>query len=125
MNADARPSFLDRQRDAALQEIRDQQTEFQRIANIVLPTQPGAFRSSRKRVSDVIALGADHLVEVTDGDTVLWTFVIDGKATSWRHHTQEEAILHLIASRYDSNDSASVNAAFYAGRVLGLPAAEA
>ncbi|MEU7978302.1 hypothetical protein AB0B63_07190 [Micromonospora sp. NPDC049081] len=125
MTDDARPTFLDRQRDAALQQIRDQQTEFRRIADIVLPTRPGALRSSRKRVTDVITLGADHLVEVTDGDTVLWTFVIDGKPTSWRHHTQEEAILHLIASRHDSNDSASANAAFYAGRVLGIPAAEA
>lgn len=63
-------------------------------------------------------------MEITEnkGGAVQWTFVVAGKTSHWRHDRQEEAILHLIAARYDSNDSTSWNAAFFAGRVLGLPA---
>ncbi|MER7331747.1 MULTISPECIES: hypothetical protein [unclassified Micromonospora] len=121
-----RPSFLDRQRDAALAQITEQQQEFRRVAELVIPSD--RRRRSDERVTDVIRLGNDHLVEVTkrgsdeQGDTVRWTFVIGDKAAGWYHHTQEDAILHLIASRYDDNPNSNGAAALYAGRVLGIPA---
>lgn len=117
----ARPSFLDRQRDAALAEVVEQQKEFRRVAELVIPSDRRGNRD--KRVTDVIKLGEDHLVEVTrKDDTVQWTFVVDGNPNHWRHERQEDAILHLIASRYDANENTSFQAAFYAGRVLGQPA---
>ncbi len=119
----ARPSFLDRQRDHALAQIAEQQTEFRRVADIVIPPSSAAAQRGSKRVTDVINLGDDHLVEVTGRDnSVQWTFVVGGKAGNWYHQRQEDAILHLIASRYDSNPNSNVHAAFYAGRVLGLAA---
>lgn len=128
MTADARPSFLDQQRDAALQQIREQQAEFTRIANIVIPERRDALRHSARRVSDLVKLGDnDFLVEVTDRHKgavqVAWTTVIGGKSCIYYFHTQDEALLHLVARRHDPDSDGA--AAFYAGRVLGLPAADA
>lgn len=117
MTDTVRPSFLDRRRDAALAELRERQAEHARVADIVLgPNRTG----TRRRVTDVIGLLGGHLVEVADGDRVTWTTVVDGKASSWHHLTQEAAVLHLIARRHDPNDNTNHAAAFYAGRVLGL-----
>lgn len=112
-----RPSFLDRQKDAALAMIQEQTAERRRIEQIVL-----GDNRQRRNVTEVIKLGNDHLVKVVDrDDTARWTFVIDGKANNWYHQEQEDAILHLIAARYDDNPNSNVQAAFYAGRVLGVP----
>ncbi|TDC34239.1 hypothetical protein E1211_17995 [Micromonospora sp. 15K316] len=114
-------SFFDRQRDAALAEIVEQRREFQRVAELVIPSDPR--RRNTSRVTNVIRLGDDHLVEVTDQDNrTRWTFVVGERTTSWYHHRQEDAILHLIAARYDGNPNSNYAAAFYAGRVLGVPA---
>lgn len=119
-NGTPRKPFLERQRDRALAEITEQRNEFRRVAELVVPSDR---RGSSQRVTNVIRLGDDHLVEVTDrDDSVMWTFVVAGKSVNWYHHTQEDAILHLIASRYDSNPNSSHVIAFCAGRVLGLPA---
>lgn len=120
MTTDARPSFLDRQKQAALDAITEQRAEFNRIADNVLPKRNDPYRRSRETVTDVIRLGDDHLAEVTEDGKTTWTFVVGGKASNWRHDTQESAILHLIASRYDDNQNSNINAAFYAGRVLGV-----
>lgn len=112
-----RRSFLDRQRDAALAEMAEQQAERSRIAALVL----GASRG-RRHVADLVKLGDDYLVEVTNGDDTKWTTVVNGKDSIWYHPRQEDAILYLIARRYDDSDNASQAAAFYAGRVLGVPA---
>ena len=114
-----RPSFLDRQRDAALAELREKQDEFRRVADIVL----GTNRGSRQHVTNVIKLGDDYLVEVTKRDETLWTTVVRQKASNSYFYGQEEAILHLIARRYDDNPNSNGSAAFYAGRVLGIPTA--
>jgi len=116
-----RRSFLDIQKDAALEDVRKQQAEFKRIADIVLPGRRDGIRRTSQRVTDVIALDGDHLVEITDGDKTMWTFVVAGKASNWRHRTQEQAILHLIATRYDANDNNSVHTVFFANRLFGIP----
>lgn len=115
-----RRSFRDRQRDAALQQIQEQQAEFSRVADIVLPKRRDPYHRSSDRVTEVIRLGNDYLVEVTDRDRVTWTTVVGGKRTSWHHDKQEGALLHLIARRYNDNDNSNHAAAFYAGRVLGI-----
>lgn len=112
----AKPSFLDRRKDAALAEIRERGAEHRRIEEIVLAG------NSRNRVTEVIRLEGDYLAQVEgrDGATT-WTTVVNGERSTWHHHTQEEAILHLIARRYDPNPNSNASAAFYAGRVLGIP----
>jgi hypothetical protein len=115
----ARPSIMDRLRDAALERDQQRQDEHRRVSNIVL----GEKRNTRRSVTEVINLGGDYLVQVADHDdnTESWTFVVGGKTSNWFHGRQEDAVLHLIASRYDDNPNSNVSAAFYAGRVLGLP----
>lgn len=123
MTSPERRSIIDRMKDAAYEQIRAQQDEFDRIADLVI----GSDRRSSRRVTEVINLGDDHLVEVTDKnrqtgeDETTWTFVIGSKASNWHHHTQEHAILHLIATRHDPDPNSNHQAAFYAGRVLGVP----
>ena len=119
MTATDKPSFLDRQKDAALAELRERQAEHRRVGDLVI----GTNRGNRRHVTDVIKLGGDYIVEVTEGDSVQWTTVVGGKANSWYFHRQEVAILHLIARRYDDNPNSNGSAAFYAGRVLGIPTA--
>lgn len=111
-------SFLDRQRDAALEEIREIYAERRRVADIVIGTD---HRTQRGRsTGEIVKLGSDYVVEVV-GDTGFdahWTVVESSKASSFYFHTQEEAVLFLFALRHCGGDSA---AAYYAGRVLGLP----
>jgi ABC-type uncharacterized transport system permease subunit len=117
MTAIDRPSFLDRQKEAALADLHERQAEHRRIADLVL-----GRNGSRSFVTEVIKLGGDYVVEVTarDGSST-WTTVVNDERGHLHHMRQEEAILHLIASRYDSNANSNTQAAFYAGRVLGLP----
>jgi hypothetical protein len=79
---------------------------------------------SRHGLGEIVKLGDDYVVEVRDGGRTydsLWTTVVNGEKTFHHHATQEAAILHLIARRHDSNPNTSACAAFYAGRILGLP----
>lgn len=112
----ARPSFVERQKEAALAEVRERHEEFRRVADIVL----GA-NSTQRRVTEVIRLGDDFLVQIVGKGGTAWTFVVDDQRTSWVHERQENAILHLIAARHDPNPNSNHAAAFYAGRVLGVP----
>ncbi|MBM0205768.1 hypothetical protein JNW90_24195 [Micromonospora sp. STR1s_5] len=118
-----RKSFVEMQRDAAMEQAREQAAEHRRISDLVLGDRPG-----RRYVTEVIKLGNDHLVAVKEGndDTPpAWTFVIDGKrSNNYYPGDQDSALLHLIASRYDSNVNSSYSSAFYAGRVIGLPEAK-
>ena len=118
-------SFSDRRKaaitEAALAEYQERGEELRRIEDLVL----GTNRRGGRRVSELVKLGNDYLVKVEDGDsaqwTPAWTTVVNGEANSWYHERQEKAMLHLIARRYDDNPNSNVNAAHYAGRVLGLP----
>lgn len=108
-------SFLDRQRDAALEEVRERAAERHRIEDIVIGTDP--YRRYGRRMGEVVKLGSDYVVEV-HGAVAPWTVVESGKATSYYFPTQEEAALYLFALRHGTYDIA---AAYYAARVLGIP----
>lgn len=108
-------TFTEQRQAAMLAEAQQQQAEFRRVADLV------AGNSRTRRVEDVIRIGGDHLVRVVNGDSTHWTTVVADKPTCWYHDTQEQALLHLIACRYDPNPDTSVQAARYAGRVLGIP----
>lgn len=113
-DTDRRP-FLDVQRDAALAQIREQADELLRVQKVALGD------NSRDRVTEVVKLGEDYVVEVTEPKgRVLWTTVVDGQGCSQYHERQEDAVLHLIARRYDPNPNTNLDAAYYAGRVLGV-----
>jgi hypothetical protein len=119
----ARLTFAERQKEAALAEVRERNEKFNRVADIVAPRRNDPGRRA-ERVTDVIALDSDHLVKLETNGETYWTFVVDGKRGSGFHLTQEAAILHLIASRYDNNPNSNIHAAHYAGRVLGIPASD-
>jgi|SRR5690606_9646455 len=109
-------SILEMQKNAALEEIRQQREQFRRVEALVIPNPRNG-----ERVTEVIALGGDYLVEITHktGKT-LWTCVIGGKPSNVRHHTWETAVLYMLASRGNSENT-SMDAAYYAARVLNLP----
>src|SRR5688572_19200658 len=112
----APPSIIDRMKDAAAEQTREQQDERRRVAEIVLGKNVGGYR-----VTDMVKVGDDYAVEVTDRkDDATWTTVVGGERGLTMFLTQEEAVLHLIARRYDDNPNSNVQAAFYAGRVLGV-----
>lgn len=112
---DTRTSILDRMREAALTAIQEQQAEMRRVEQIVLGD------NSRDRVTDLVKLGEDYVVEVTARNgTVTFTTVVGGEKTPFHHERQEDAVLHLIARRYDDNPNTNLSAAYYAGRVLGV-----
>lgn len=112
-----KPSFLDRRKATALERLYEQANDRQRVTAIVLR------KNSPDRVDEVIRLGDDYLVEITKPDaTVVWATVVGSKDDSWRHRTQEEAILHLIARRYNNDPDSNYAAAFHAARVLGIRA---
>lgn len=114
-DTDSRRSFLDVQRDAALTQIRGQHAELRRVEEIVLGD------NSRDRVTEIVKLGDDYVVEVRQPNgCILWTTVVDGQKCSQYHERQEDAVLHLIARRYDDNPNTNLSAAYYAGRVLGV-----
>ena len=123
MSADTttRPSFLDRQRDAALAEIREQYADRHRVEEIVLgPNKPG--RPNTKTVTNVIKLAdGDYLVEVTDrrNSEKLFATVVGDKADANRFYSQDEAMLYLITRRQQPRGD--VDAVTYAARVLGMP----
>lgn len=109
------------QYDAAANRIREESKEHSLVAELIL----GKDSSRRGRyVEQFVKLGEDYLVLVkggfSDPNGLMWTFVVNGEANHWYHRTQEEAILHLIAARHDKNPNSNGQAAFYAGRVLGV-----
>lgn len=118
-----RPSFLDRMKDAAYQRDQEQLAAHRRVRTLVL----GEKNPFGSRIGDIVKLGDDYVVEVikrdkeTGEDKSTWTTVVGGKARSFHFHTQEQAVLHLIARRYNDDDNSNHHAAFYAGRVLGIP----
>lgn len=115
-------SIEERMRDAAVEQQRERAAERRNVEKIVLGER--SF-DSRERLGEIVNLGGDYVVEVgKTGHDTTWTTVVAGKRTSWHHHTQEAAILHLIARRYDDNDNSNHQAAFYAGRVLGITATD-
>lgn len=112
---DAHTLILDRMREAALTQVREQQAEMRRVEQLVLGD------NSRDRVTELTKLGDDYVVEVRQPNgCITWTTVVDGEKTPFRHERQEDAVLHLIARRYDDNPNTSLDAAYYAGRVLGV-----
>lgn len=109
----------DARRDAAAEQVQERADESCKVAEIVLGT---GSHLGRERVGDVVKLGDDYLVQVMrNRSNTTWTTVVGGERSSWHYHTQEAAILHLIARRHDDNPNSNASAAFYAGRVLGLP----
>lgn len=122
-NQTSRPfNFIERQKENAVAEIRERNADRKRVAAIVL----GDNYRGRRHVTEVINLGGDYLVAVTERnpageDVTTWTTVVGDKRTHDHHHRQDEAILHLVARRHDNSGSDSVSAAYYAGRILGLP----
>jgi hypothetical protein len=111
--AKPRPSFLDRQRDAALAEIRELYAEQRKVADIVL----GDRLPRGQSVGEIVKFGSDYLVEVQRRDErPTWTVVEASKATSCHFYSQEEAALYLIALRHGGDHTA----VYYAGRVLGI-----
>lgn len=110
-------TILERQKEAALDEVRQRAAEHHRVANLVL----GANHNRTRRVDTVINIEGDYLVKVVDGDKTQWTFVVDGKTTMWYYQRHEDALLHMIAARFDPNPNTNTQAAYYAGRVLGIP----
>jgi hypothetical protein len=109
----------ERMRDAAVEQAQERAAEHRRVADIVL----GSRRNPRCRVVDVVRLGGDFVVEVQPGhdQPAVWTTVVGDARGNEYFTTQELAVLHLVARRYDDNPNTSTRAAFYAGRVLGIP----
>lgn len=108
-------SIQERMRDAAVEQQQERFAEHRKVTEIVL----GSNRA-RRRVGEIVKLGDDYVVEVEDRDIITWTTVVGGNGTPMHHHTQEMAVLDLIARRHDPNPSSTAAAAFYAGRVLGI-----
>ncbi|MEV5629200.1 hypothetical protein [Micromonospora tulbaghiae] len=109
-------NILDQMKNAAYERENERRAVERGVEEIVLGENP----NRRYRVTAVITLGDDHLVEVHTGDRVMWTFVIDGRRSGRYHYTQEQAILHLIAARYDNSPGDSYQMSIAAGRVLGI-----
>lgn len=113
MNADA---IRDMQRDAAYQDMLAANADHDRITKLILGDRPG-----RGHLSDLIKLGDnDYLAQITTKTGSLWTTVVNGQPSSTHHHTQDMALLHLVARRHDDNPNDSYQAARFAGRALGV-----
>jgi hypothetical protein len=111
-------SFIDRQRDAALQEARERGAVRRAITDIVI-----GKANTTATVGDVVSLDADsHVVEVANrrsaNPETTWTTVHDGANDRMHFYTLDMALLHLIALR--AGDDSRGTAAAYAGRVLGV-----
>lgn len=112
-------TFLDRQRDAALQEWARTSTRYSAVANIVRG-------NGRANVTDVVVIedgdGAKtgaFIVEITDKTGTLWQAVNDGKRLPMSWYSRQMAILHLLSVRYGDGDDMGASAQ-YAARVLGI-----
>ena len=119
MSADTTPrrSFLDRQRDRALELISEQTADRRRVEEIVV----GPDHRHIERATTIIKLSeGDYLVEVTDSktDKKKWAVVVGNTDDSWRFYTQNEAMLYAITRRLLPRGD--VDAVTYAARVLGL-----
>lgn len=112
------------QYEAAIDRVREQSEEHHRIAELVLGKEN---RRNGRFVTDVVKLGEDYLVQVKGGimfgenDQAFWTFVVNGKHSNSFAKSQESALLHLIATRYDKNPNSNHMWAAAAARVLGVP----
>ena len=113
-------TFLDRQRDAALQEWARISTRYAAVADIVRG-------KGRVSVTDVVVIedgdgtntGA-FIAEITDRTAgALWQGVNDGKRLPMTWYSRQMAILHLLSVRYGDGDDMGASAQ-YAARVLGI-----
>lgn len=109
--------MVQKMKDAAFERWNDESAKRREIEAVIF----GSNRPARDRIGDIIAIGDDWLVEVLSGTETLWTSVIGGKKTSQHYYSQERAILHLIARRYEDGYSDADTSVFYAARVLGIP----
>jgi hypothetical protein len=115
-------TIVERMKQAAYEQSREQYAERNRVAAMVL-TEAAQRRGDG--IGEIVKLGGDFVVQVVRrGEDPSWTTVVGGEKSTWHFRTQEEAVLHLIARRYDDKDS-SQSAAFYAGRILGVPSGDA
>lgn len=106
-------TFLDRQRDAAMQRVQEQAAETRKVREIVLRSD------DLRRIGEIIRVGGDYVAEIVERDQQpLWTAVVDGKRSSECFYTVDLALLHLIALRHDP-DGRGTHAHHYAARVLG------
>jgi hypothetical protein len=112
-------TFIERMRDAALDEQRRVQTRNGRVADIAR----GNFRS---QVGEVVAIedgdGATtgaFVVETEDSTGTAWMAVNDGKRLPMGWRTRQMAVLHLLSIRYGDGESMGL-APVYAARVLGI-----
>lgn len=114
-------SIQERMRDAAVEQAQQRAAEHRRVTDIVLGPRP----NPRYQVVDVVRLGDDFVVEVQPGrdQPAVWTTVVGDERGNDYFTTQELAVLHLVARRYDDNPNTNVHAARFAGRVLGVPQA--
>lgn len=105
------PDWNDIQQKAALDRWHEENADHQRISELVT----GGNR--RRRVGDVIRLAdGDYLVEV-DGT---WTAVVDDQPGQRYYHTQDGALLDLIARRHGTKAHHAYGFVVAAGRVLGI-----
>lgn len=115
-----RPSWRDAQREAALAEMQAQSAERAKVHDLLI-----SARDHGRRLGDLIKIGEDYVAQVIDdrsgGFGTTWATIVAGKDDSYRYRDVEHALLHLVARRYVSGHSDAAGAAFYAGRVLGMP----
>ena len=120
---DLKTDFLDRQRDQAVARVKEIDTLWSRVTEMVFGN---AGRVSV--VTDVISLTPDcHVAEITRmggaGDRV-WTTVIFGEHKDpMNFDSVDLAVLHLIARRHGAKKDMGTAAAF-AARVLAVPATD-
>lgn len=114
-------TFMDRQRDAALAEIRRISQRDRAVADIIL----GVDRVSRYRIGEVVAIedgdGATTGAFAAEVETptlgTIWQVVNDGRRGSVGFRTRPMAILCLMSLRYGDGNAA---ATLFAARVLGI-----
>lgn len=106
-------NLIERQKEAALQRLREENDDRRRIADLVVGN------SRHRRVTDIIRLGdGDYIVQTDDN---MWMAVVGNSVTgAWEYHSQDEALLDLVARRAGARAGEATNAVFFACRVLGV-----
>ena len=112
-------TFLERQRDAALEEVRRCGARDRAAADI-------ARGNSRDRIGEVVVIEdgdgvttGGFVVETESRHGTTWMVVNDGKRSTTAWYTRQMAVLHLLAVRYGDGDGTG-SAAMFAARVLGI-----
>jgi hypothetical protein len=114
-----RQSFADRMRENALQRVKTQSAVRSQVTQAVLGDHP---RGHLGVIIDLANDFSDHVAEVIDqgfGGVPTWTTVHQGKNDHIHFHSQDVAMLHLIARR--NGDRSHGAAAGYAARLLNVP----